>query len=167
MAEIIDLGILTGIASGDWVPVWDTSAATAVRITQADLLGGSGTWTPALRFGGATTGITYGTQVGNYVRAGTLVWVDCRIVLTSKGSATGVATIAGLPFANTGGLTPVSLVLDALASNATMTQAMVASGASTINLYFMASAYTAIAQMTNAHASNTLAIYLAGVYRTS
>lgn len=58
-----------------------------------------GTWTPVLNFGGATTGITYGTQIGRYVRIGNRVSVYLRIVLTSKGSATGAATITGLPFA--------------------------------------------------------------------
>lgn len=57
-----------------------------------------GTWTPALLFGGASTGITYGTQTGTYTRIGNRVWVHCTIVLTSKGSATGSASISGLPY---------------------------------------------------------------------
>jgi hypothetical protein len=59
-------------------------------------------WTPALRFGGATTGITYGVQAGSYSRNGKLVVAEWAITLTSKGSATGAATIAGLPV-NAGG----------------------------------------------------------------
>jgi hypothetical protein len=57
---------------------------------------GGVTWTPALRFGGATTGIT-GSQVGRYTRIGNMVFAQGTIALSSKGSATGAATIAGLP----------------------------------------------------------------------
>lgn len=55
------------------------------------------TWTPELRFGGATTGITYTVRQGYYTRVGNLVTVQCYFVLSSKGTATGVATIEGLP----------------------------------------------------------------------
>ncbi len=56
------------------------------------------TFVPVLSFGGATTGITYVTQTGNYTRIGSLVFVEILITLTSKGSATGTATITTLPF---------------------------------------------------------------------
>jgi hypothetical protein len=51
-----------------------------------------------LNFGGATTGITYTTQTGTYVRIGSLMYVQFSIELSSKGSATGNASITGLPF---------------------------------------------------------------------
>lgn len=56
------------------------------------------TWTPVLKFGGGVTGITYGTQSGVYTKIGNMVFVSFLIDLTSKGSSTGNATIAGLPF---------------------------------------------------------------------
>lgn len=59
-----------------------------------------GTFTPALNFGGATTGITYTTQSGVYNKTGGVVWTQLTIVLTSKGSAVGAATITGYPFSN-------------------------------------------------------------------
>ena len=66
---------------------------------------GGVTWTPELRFGGATTGITYTTRVGRYTRVGNMIFATCYIALSSKGSATGAATIAGLPTSsNTSGL---------------------------------------------------------------
>lgn len=55
-------------------------------------------FTPALAFGGATTGITYGNQLGRAVKIGGLVWTIAAITLTSKGTATGAATITGYPF---------------------------------------------------------------------
>lgn len=57
-----------------------------------------GTWTPGISFGGGTTGITYTTQVGRYVKFGKVVYVSARIGLSSKGSSTGALLITGLPF---------------------------------------------------------------------
>jgi hypothetical protein len=59
-----------------------------------------GTWTPGLSFGGGTTGITYSTQSGGYIKVGAQVTVWAYIVLSSKGSATGPARVTGLPFTN-------------------------------------------------------------------
>lgn len=56
-------------------------------------------WTPELRFGGATTGITYTVRYGEYMQLGQWVFLTCQIVLSSKGSATGIATIGNLPVA--------------------------------------------------------------------
>jgi hypothetical protein len=59
-----------------------------------------GTWTPTIRFGGATTGITYGAAtLGRYTKIGRLVTASCICTLTGKGTATGSATLEGLPFA--------------------------------------------------------------------
>lgn len=49
--------------------------------------------TPALKFGGSATGITYNYQVGAYTKIGSLVVFQCGISLTSKGAQTGAATI--------------------------------------------------------------------------
>jgi hypothetical protein len=56
----------------------------------------AGTWTPALNFNGGTTGITYSTQTGTYLRIGNLIQYNIAIVLTSKGTDTGLAQITGL-----------------------------------------------------------------------
>jgi hypothetical protein len=55
------------------------------------------TFSPLLKFGGGVTGITYSTQSGTSYTVGDLVFVTIRIVLTSKGSDTGAATILGFP----------------------------------------------------------------------
>ena len=63
-----------------------------------------GTWTPNLLFGGNEVGITYagaaGTvyRGGHYTRIGRVVTFSFRIILTSKGTSVGSATITGLPF---------------------------------------------------------------------
>ncbi len=86
--------------------------AAAVPINQATVgtnasgqlvtgTGGSaatGTWTPDLTFAGVNTGITYSTQSGAYWKFSGLVVATFDILLTSKGAATGIAEIGGLPF---------------------------------------------------------------------
>lgn len=59
-----------------------------------------GEWTPVLKFGGNSVGMTYTTQVGLYTKIGRQVTITAKIVLSAKGSSTGVATITGLPFSS-------------------------------------------------------------------
>lgn len=58
----------------------------------------SGSWTPDLKFGGASVGLTYSFRQGSYVRIGDMVWISCVFLLTNVGSSTGDVTIEGLPF---------------------------------------------------------------------
>lgn len=64
-----------------------------------------GSWTPGLSFGGGTTGITYTTQVGTYLKLGNTVIANGYLLLSNNGTATGAALVTGLPFtvANTAG----------------------------------------------------------------
>lgn len=57
-----------------------------------------GTWTPALKFGAASVGMTYGTQSGVYTKIGRELICYFSLILTAKGASTGAATITGLPF---------------------------------------------------------------------
>jgi hypothetical protein len=59
-----------------------------------------GTWTPALTFGGGSTGISYTVQIGKYTKVGNVVTYEWIITLFSKGSSTGAANITGAPFTN-------------------------------------------------------------------
>lgn len=84
---------------------------------------GGVTWTPTLKFGGNTTGITYNTQMGRYTRIGNMVFATCYVRLTNKGSATGAATIDGLPTsANLAGLYAAGTIgfISAITSTGTM-----------------------------------------------
>lgn len=129
-----------------------------------------GTWTPILAFGGASTGITYGQQTGSYVRTGKTITIQMTLILSSKGSATGAATISGLPvnFANltqvqacaadtTGGVTlgalNTMLFLQGNASAATFT----------VTQWGSAQAFTAL---TNASFANNGALYFTGTFLT-
>jgi len=57
-----------------------------------------GTWTPAVAFGGGSTGLTYGDRKGEYVKVGRSVFVNLYIYINNKGSSTGHAAISGFPF---------------------------------------------------------------------
>jgi hypothetical protein len=58
-----------------------------------------GTWNPQLAFGGNYVGMTHGATppVGNWTQVGNLVFFNCIITLSAKGSSTGAATILNLP----------------------------------------------------------------------
>jgi hypothetical protein len=88
-----------------------TSGGAGINQLTGDVTAGPGTgsqaatisvapisWTPALKFGGGSTGLTYSTQSGSYILLGSLVIVFGRLTLTALGSSTGSATITGLPF---------------------------------------------------------------------
>ena len=64
-----------------------------------------GSWTPSLAFGGLSTGITFQAynRAGFYYKIGNIVFFSCTQYLSSKGSATGAATVGGLPFTSAQG----------------------------------------------------------------
>lgn len=74
--------------------------ATQVASADANTLDDyeEGTFTPALKFGGASTGMTYGIQTGAYTKVGRKVSWTIRLQLSAKGSSTGTATITDWPF---------------------------------------------------------------------
>lgn len=113
-----------------------------------------GTWTPALTFGGAATGMT-GTFTGSYTRTGRVVFCDFRIILTAIGSSTGGALISGLPFSVTFGY-GMNGVIDPI----TGMSGLVAGGAIFGNpngtqIYPMVQTATSRVQITDANFSST------------
>lgn len=126
----------------------------------------SGSFTPALKFGGGSTGMT-GTFEGQYVRTGQMVDVRIRITLTAKGSSSGAATITGLPF------TSSSSVFDGLSvhyvanlgTSVACIMPYIGSGSTTVNLtYIPAAGATSTTNMTEATFANTTDIILTGSY---
>ena len=87
------------IESGGGIKLGGTATANKLNLYE------EGTFVPYLEFGGSRTGIVYGSsagsayQGGNYTRIGRVVTFSLRIILASKGSASGGATIVGLPYA--------------------------------------------------------------------
>lgn len=130
-------------------------------------LSGVGTFTPTLAFGGASSGITYTTRVGKYIKVGTLVFVTIRITLSSKGSSTGAATITGLPFASSAtyysGLTPGPF--GALSVSVASLAPYVGPSSTTVSLtYVPAAGGTAATNMIDTTFSNTTDLILTGCY---
>lgn len=167
MAAITDLATLTSVATDDWLVVNDVSAGSDKKITQSDLMGGSGTWTPDLTFGGASTGITYSSRSGQYARAGGLVFVQGVIILTSKGSATGNASIGNLPFTSAAsGLSWLTLAWQNMTASYVNMTGYVNSSSAAISIRGITAAGTSnITNVTNAGFSNTTILYVSGVYR--
>ena len=64
-----------------------------------------GTWTPDLRFGSGSSGMTYASNSrhGEYTKIGNLVTFSFRFTLSNMGTSTGDAQIYGLPFQCAGG----------------------------------------------------------------
>ena len=70
----------------------DTAAANALDDYE------EGTWTMGIAFGGSSTGNAYSSNTGTYVKIGKQVTCTGIITLSTKGSATGSASLTGLPF---------------------------------------------------------------------
>lgn len=126
-----------------------------------------GTWTPAIAFGGASTGITYGSQSGHYVKIGKNVWIWGTVQLTDDGSATGAATITGLPFAEGDSLNRA--VTFGTSGNFTglsgVVHGVVNAGASTIAL--QQSGATGTAAIDQTVFTNTTVFHFAAAYRAA
>ena len=62
----------------------------------------NGVFTPQLKFGGASSGMSTSTASGTYTKTGRIVTVNLFIRLVQVGISTGVATITGLPYQSIG-----------------------------------------------------------------
>lgn len=120
-------------------------------------------WTPVLRFGGASTGITYLGQEGNLVVLGKCVMFEYKIVLTNKGSSTGVATISGLPSVATTDVTSVTLTQNCSLPAGTNSYVCVIQAGTGIILAYAQSS-TAIIQLQDTNFTNTSVIQGSGCY---
>lgn len=119
------------------------------------------TYTPVLAFGGSSTGITYSTQSGYYCVIGTLVIYTASLVLTSKGSATGAATVS-LPAYTSIGSFPTNVQLQ----NVTFTGLIfgtVPSSSQLVDLQQCASG-AAATNLTDTNFANNSIITISGFY---
>jgi hypothetical protein len=128
-----------------------------------------GTWTPTLEFDGATTAITYsaGQRTGSFTRVGNRVYFDCYFLLTNKGSASGAATISGLPFSQNAA-SPASYTVSVGAMAAALGDANVDAGINSsdvneIRLYKQSGGSRT--NMTEADFENSTNIVVTGAYR--
>ena len=153
---------------------WDSVSGALRRFTWAnlktaiiDFLGIEvGVWTPVLNFGGNTTGITYSTQSGTYVKIWEFVFAPCLVVLTNKGSSTGAARMTGIPFNSKTGadLVPITTLL----TNVTFSGFISTRINSETELRFAnITEAGGLTDLTNTNFSNNTAIRLALIYRAA
>lgn len=126
-------------------------------------------WTPIITFGGASVGMV-NASTGLYARIGNVVFFAALVGYTAfnKGSSTGVAAIAGLPYTAAASLNvPVTVnMLSLLTPVSGYPGAQVVFSSKTIALYDMASGGAAT-QLTEAKFSAGAApptIYIQGMY---
>jgi hypothetical protein len=126
-----------------------------------------GTWTPVLNFGGATTGITYSNQVGSYTRIGNRVYFDMYLALTSKGSATGLVSISGLPFPQNAAF-PANYAVSVSGMNGALGDANIdanINNANTSSITIQKQTASVRTTLTDADFTNTSNLNISGVYR--
>jgi hypothetical protein len=128
----------------------------------------AGTFTPVLKFGGGTTGITYNTQQASYYQIGGVLYFTISIGLTSKGSSTGVATITGLPVASASTgiwIFGVGSVLVSLPASTSYFYGQILASSSTINLN--AAGSNVNSNVADTQFSNTSVFSMNGFYFTA
>jgi hypothetical protein len=128
-----------------------------------------GTWTPTISFGSNAAGLTYNTQYGVYTKIGNVVHFSFRLILSAKGSSTGGAVMAGLPFtsANTNGnfgAVPVAFADAVVSFDKTLTW-IVDPNATTIAIRYCNG--TNYADMNDTNFTNSSNIIASGTYRTA
>ena len=154
LAYVIDDAALAVRQAGTW--------QSLVLLEEYD----EGSWTPALNFGGNAVGMTYATTpVGRYTRIGRTVFATGTFVLSAKGSSTGAATIAGLPFmaANDGiaQSAPIGYASGVSGISGAVI-AMLAANADRLSLYQSGSGSSGV--LTHAHFSNSATLVFSIVY---
>lgn len=124
-----------------------------------------GTFTPTLTFGGASTGITYSVQSAAYTKIGNRVLFEVALILTSKGSATGNAAVAGLPFQPAFGAY-FSCGVDNLAAGIGVNpQAALNTSNTTMAIEIAPTASGSRAALTDANFTATTSVFISGQYR--
>jgi hypothetical protein len=125
-----------------------------------------GTFTPAISFGGASVGVTYTRNVGFYTKIGNLVFYEIDIILSAKGSSTGVAQIGTLPFVKVASHnTPVAMHVHSVTSGVGDTMLSARHDAGTTNIKPFKIVTGTATQLTDADVTNTTQIFLSGKYR--
>lgn len=154
LAYVVDDGALAVCEAGAW---------TRLVLLEAYE---EGTWLPALNFGGNAVGMTYAaTPAGRYTRIGRTVFATGSLALSAKGSSTGAATIAGLPFTSADDGIPQSAPVGLAAGVSAMTGAVTATlpaNADRLSLY--QSGNGSAGMLTQFNFSNSTALSFSVVY---
>lgn len=122
----------------------------------------STTFIPTITFGGRSTGITYTSQSGYYMQIDGMVFFTLSIVLSSKGTSTGVAVVGGLPVTISSGIQNMAPGYISNCNFVTGFCGFVQATTKTIILQNLRSATTT--QMNDTNFTNTTEVRLSGCY---
>lgn len=183
----IDADLLDGVQGSGYVltTAYDAADVMTKLLTvdgsgsalDADLLDGvahyaTAAFTPSLAFDGLSTGITYAIRVGRYIKFGKLVYFSVTLQLSSKGTATGSASITGLPFVSAT-VTNSIWLCEFLSPNQAGSQgfangmARVQSNVSEVELSYTGLASGLAFRATDITFSDTDALYVTGFYESA
>jgi len=171
-ADMAALRTAAGLGSGN-APAFQGIAFPATQAPSADANTlddyEEGTFTPSLGFGGASTGVTYDVQTGVYVKVGQIVHFSVRLSLTSNGSATGLASILGLPFTSSGATHAIvgSFVFFGMASSWGDTAVVGIIDPATTSVALFKAAAGSIAIFSEADFNDSSEVRLTGIYRAA
>lgn len=99
MARYLEnLNECTDPTTGDFLHIYDASAASNDKDRKVAWPIESGVWTPTIE-GNTTPGSpSYNVQIGRYVKVGPLVIAWFNVELTNKSTMSGVINVGGLPY---------------------------------------------------------------------
>jgi hypothetical protein len=160
----IGVGAATASASGAGVTFPATQSASSDANTLDDYE--KGTFTPTVRFGGNSVGITYSVRQGAYTKIGNLVYISMSIVLTSKGSSTGSISIGALPFTCNYSLNNNIYDLTASMFDITGGPSAVFGGVNTNYVYIYSTLSTGFTNTSDSVIKNTTEFQIGGCYLT-
>lgn len=155
---------ITGAGTVTYGTVDFTGSSKVINTTTQAVVNGT-TYTPVLAFGGGSTGITYTTQSGRWLRTANMVTFSVDITLSSKGSSTGTATVT-LPFTARAGSPTVECfaVILTVTTTGTYTIADIAASGTAATLVQVAATTGTAAALADTAFQNTSVIRFGGSY---
>jgi hypothetical protein len=102
VATTMGVGGATPSTSGAGITFPATQSASSNANTLDDYE--EGTWTPIIGGTGGESSQSYSGQAGYYTKIGRMVYAQCRVALSAKGTITGNVLLKGLPFTADGAI---------------------------------------------------------------
>ena len=165
-SALIALTAVLADQDADYLVALDSSGAELKKILVADLFNSNTpAWTPTIAFGGGSTGVTYAARTVEAVKLGDLVMVSAYILLSSKGTDTGDATIEAMPYTQGAGIAVASVRVNDI-SFADVIQGHMPPSTTQILLSEVTNAGV-ISQITDANFTDTSSIMFSMLYKAA